>query len=107
MKAIIEIWTAGKGEVFGYTENIEAHREMTRLNPKYATYQSSGRVYAWQHQIARCSLAQLGRRIVQIRALETQDLQSSDARISTEQGDHFGNDPLVGPEDKPAQDEAA
>jgi hypothetical protein len=107
MKAIIEVWTARNREVFCFTEDIVAHRELSRLNGKFATYTRNGRVFAWQHCVPRCTLAKLGRGIVQIRALETQDLEESDNRISTEQGDLFGDGPLVGSEEKPSQDEAA
>jgi len=107
MKTSIETWSVGDGEVQCFTENSEAHRALSRLNPKFAVYMRSGRPFAWQHLVMRCQLAGLGRGMVKKYALEPKELQPTASRNSTEQGDLFGDGPLVGSEEKPAEKEAA
>jgi hypothetical protein len=107
MQATIETWSVGDGEVQCYTEDIEAHRELSRLNPKFAVYLRNGHVFAWQHIVPRCVLAGLGRRGVQNRAVKPKELPPSESRISPGQGDLFGDGPLGGSEEKSTQNEAA
>jgi len=107
MIAKFENWNAGCGDVYCFTSDVAVHRELSRVNPTFATYEKGGRVIGWQHRIARCALPELERRVGVIRALDLNELQPSENGISIKQGDLFGGDPLVTPEEQPPQNEAA
>ena len=38
-------------EVVIYTESPDTHRLLTKLNPRFATYEKAGHIFAWQHRI--------------------------------------------------------
>ena len=60
-----------------YTEEPVAHRELTRFNPRYDTYEERGRVFAWQHLVRPSAWVYLNSRFAGNETLINKELQAS------------------------------
>ena len=82
MNRLYEAWHVGMDMYYCYTENAEVRRELIRFNPRCATYEKSGRVFGWQHQVRKSALVYLDSKFGGKRTLKYNDLQTPKSQIS-------------------------
>jgi hypothetical protein len=77
MNGLYEAWRVGKNQFYCYTECVEAHRELTRFNSRYATYEQGGQIIGWQHRVRKSALLYLDKILKGEEVLKNKDLAAA------------------------------
>lgn len=70
LENIYEIWSAGNGYIYLYTENYRMYNFLKKITHYFCRYERNGRVFGWQFLLPKHKLGFIQNEISRILSIE-------------------------------------